>query len=336
MSILRIGVYVLLVSLAATHAFADASHLLKKKDGWFQSDEAQERLANILTHQDTHGCWPKNTDTSAKPFRGKRAQLSGTFDNGATTDELRLLARAYTIRAEPKYERAFDRGLKCILDTQYDNGGWPQIPKSSGYHRHITFNDGAMFRLMTFLRDIGNNKDNHYRFVKQRDRFRALKAFDQGIQCILDCQIRVDGELTAWCAQHDEKTLEPRGARVYEHVSISGGESAEIACLLMSVPNPTKRIQDSVRGVVQWFSKSAIVGYRYDRSNGTRKLVGDSKSTVWARFYDIRTNRPIFSGRDGVIKYDVAEIEPERRNGYAWYVTSGKKVAACWDKWQWK
>jgi len=31
--------------------------------------------------------------------------------------------------------------------------------------------------------------------------------------------------------------------------------------------------------------------------------------------------RPIFIGRDSVIRYDVAEIEAERRNGYAWYVT---------------
>ena len=39
---------------------------------------------------------------------------------------------------------------------------------------------------------------------------------------------------------------------------------------------------------------------------------------MWARFYEIETNQPIFSGRDGVKKYSLAEIEYERRNGYAW------------------
>jgi PelA/Pel-15E family pectate lyase len=39
---------------------------------------------------------------------------------------------------------------------------------------------------------------------------------------------------------------------------------------------------------------------------------------MWARFYEIGTNKPIFSGRDGVKKYSLAEIEYERRNGYAW------------------
>ena len=61
-----------------------------------------------------------------------------------------------------------------------------------------------------------------------------------------------------------------------------------------------------------------------------------SAQPLWARFYEIETNRPIFSGRDGVIKYDVAEIEAERRNGYAWYVTSGERVRDAWSKWRWK
>ena len=39
---------------------------------------------------------------------------------------------------------------------------------------------------------------------------------------------------------------------------------------------------------------------------------------LWARFYEIGTNRPIYSGRDGVIKYRLAEIEIERRTGYSW------------------
>ena len=39
---------------------------------------------------------------------------------------------------------------------------------------------------------------------------------------------------------------------------------------------------------------------------------------LWARFYEIGTNRPIYSGRDGVIRASLAEIEHERRVGYAW------------------
>jgi PelA/Pel-15E family pectate lyase len=48
-------------------------------------------------------------------------------------------------------------------------------------------------------------------------------------------------------------------------------------------------------------------------------LVPNSSSTVWARFYDIKTNEPIFAGRDAVIKKKLGEIEVERRTGYAYY-----------------
>jgi len=43
---------------------------------------------------------------------------------------------------------------------------------------------------------------------------------------------------------------------------------------------------------------------------------------LWARFYEIGTNRPIFCGRDGIIKYTLAGIEHERRIGYSWYTES--------------
>ncbi|HEX6973979.1 MAG TPA: pectate lyase, partial [Vicinamibacterales bacterium] len=39
---------------------------------------------------------------------------------------------------------------------------------------------------------------------------------------------------------------------------------------------------------------------------------------LWARFYEIGTNRPIYSGRDGVVRYEYAQIEHERRMGYEW------------------
>jgi PelA/Pel-15E family pectate lyase len=39
---------------------------------------------------------------------------------------------------------------------------------------------------------------------------------------------------------------------------------------------------------------------------------------MWARFYEIGTNRPMFVGRDGIVREHLADIEHERRNGYAY------------------
>ena len=40
---------------------------------------------------------------------------------------------------------------------------------------------------------------------------------------------------------------------------------------------------------------------------------------IWARFYELGTNRPLFMGRDSVPHYALAGIEQERRGGYAFY-----------------
>jgi pectate lyase len=42
----------------------------------------------------------------------------------------------------------------------------------------------------------------------------------------------------------------------------------------------------------------------------------------------------MFSGRDGVKKYDNSEIESERRNGYSWYGTWGEAVARRHAEWK--
>ena len=57
-------------------------------------------------------------------------------------------------------------------------------------------------------------------------------------------------------------------------------------------------------------------------------------SPLWARFYEIETNRPFFCDRDGIKKYHFNDIGPERRNGYSWYGSWGKDVARAYDTWK--
>src|SRR6185436_14073865 len=104
---------------------------------------------------------------------------------------------------EQNYETAFRKGIDHILAAQYPNGGWPQYsPPPKSYHRHITFNDNSMARLMIFLREVATS--NLYSFAEAPLRTRARESFDRAVQCILKCQIVVNGRKTAWCAQHDE------------------------------------------------------------------------------------------------------------------------------------
>ena len=306
-----------------------------KPDEWFAGAEGLTVTKNILSWQSVRGDWPKNTDTMTKPFSGNPKKLRGTFDNGATTGELRFLAKAFAVTKNARCGKAFVKGLDHILAAQYPTGGWPQYsPPGKGYHKYITFNDHAMVRLMEFLRDVAESDD--YKFVTPERRTKSKLAFDRGVACILKCQIRVNGKLTAWCAQHDEKNYKPRPARSYEHASISGGESVGIVRLLMSIEKPDEKIVASVHAAMAWFESAKITGIKQVRVDNDKKIVKDlSAPPLWARFYDIKTNRPIFSGRNGVIKYKLSQIERERRTGYAWYGTwpAGlTKPYAAWSK----
>ena len=331
MRIAAIALIALLFGTAATDAAERASAYLNKLDDWFQSDEGKAIIKNIIAWQTPEGSWPKNTATTVPP---PAAAQKGTFDNGATTDELRLLGRAYATTKDSATKEAFLKGLDLILRAQYPNGGWPQTyPPGNGYARHITFNDGSMVRLMNFVRDVATKSD--FAFVDSDRRDRCRSAFERGVQCILKAQIRVNGALTVWCAQHDEITLEPRSARTYEPVSLSGAESAGILDLLMSLEKPSAEVIAAVDAAVAWFDSVQLKGIRETRVDGDKRIVPDPDAPpLWARFYEIGTNRPIFVGRDGIKKYAISEIESERRNGYAWYGRWGQSLPKKHSAWK--
>jgi pectate lyase len=304
-------------------------------DGWFRSEEGKREIDNVLSWQSAEGSWPKNNPSTTTAFVGNPKELKGTFDNGATTTEMRQLARAFRITKDPRCEIAILKGLRHILMAQYPTGGWPQFypPPATSYHRHITFNDGTMVRIMELLRDVSTNAD--FAFVPEASRRRSRQAFDRGLACILKCQIVTDGVLTAWCAQHDEVTLEPRSARTFELASLSGGESAGILKLLMSVEHPSAEVRRAVEAGVSWFRSVTIHSTRETKVEGNKVMVNDpASSPLWARFYEIGSNRPIFAGRDGVKKYTLAEIDHERRNGYAWYGRWGDTVLRDYSRWK--
>jgi pectate lyase len=181
-----------------------------------------------------------------------------------------------------------------------------------------------MVRILRFLREVGTSET--YGFVTKEHRTASLQALQRGIECILRCQIDVDGVPTAWCAQHDEKDFSPRKGRSYELATLSGAESVEIVRLLMSLEDPEPEVVRAVDAAIRWLEAAKIEGIRQDRVSDAKSPKGWNKVVVkdpsapplWARFYEIGTNRPIFCDRDGVPKYRLEEIGYERRNGYSW------------------
>lgn len=324
---------VLLISLGSAGAEERARDFLHKPDDWFRTPAGRTTLDNILSFQSPAASWPKNTDCVSAPYAGEPGKLHGTFDNAATTDELRLLARSWNVTRTRRDREAFLRGLDHILSAQYPTGGWPQyFPPGDGYARYITFNDDTMVRLMTLLREVATA--DGYQFVDSARRERAGAAFDRGIDCIVRCQVRIDDRLTVWCAQHDAVDWQPRPARTFELASLSGSESTRIVRLLMSLDRPSPAVVTAIDAAVVWFDHATLTGIRQDYQPDPQAPKGENKIIVadpaapplWARFYDLATEKPIFVDRDGVPRAQLADIGYERRNGYAWLGTWPQKL----------
>jgi len=289
---------------------------LKQSPQWYSSTEATRIADNVLLYQRSAGGWPKNIDMAAVLSVSDKSAVSkqkteddATIDNNATYTQLAFLARVYQAQGNEKYKAAFIEGFDYLIVAQYENGGWPQYyPVKHGYYSHITYNDNAMVGVMKLMRDVAEAK-TPYQFVDEARREKAKRAVAKGVECFLKSQVKVDGKLTVWCAQHDEKTLGPAPARTFEPVSLSGLESVGIVRFLMTINNPDDRIINSIESAVSWFEKSRIDGVRWiEKSDATkmhgfdRVLIKDTSARpLWARFYEIDTNRPIFMGRDSVV-----------------------------------
>jgi PelA/Pel-15E family pectate lyase len=272
-----------------------------------------------------------------------------TLDNDATWMQINFLARVTTAllaahrNAEAAPIRAsVERGVRYLLNAQYPNGGWPQVwPLEGGYHDAITINDDAMLHAIEILRDVAD-REAGFVFLPAALARRAGPAADRGIGCLLRLQIMENGAKTVWAQQYDALTLEPTSARNYEMASLSSGESATIVEFFMQLPNPTHAEIAAVQAGAAWFTKAAIYGYRFgsgdfraDRSSPEgRKLVAVAGAgPIWSRYYQVRTDKPIFGDRDKTIHDDVNDLSRERRNGYSWYNTDGLAVLAQYKTW---
>ncbi|MFC4873836.1 pectate lyase [Negadavirga shengliensis] len=308
--------------------------VLDQPQEWYGSGEAVRIGDNMLLHQKDNGGWYKNIDMSVnlteegrKALKDAQSETIGTtIDNDATFIQTEFLAKVYGETGQARFGEAVLKALDYIMEAQYDNGGWPQYyPIREGYYEHITFNDGAMIQAMELLRDVAKGKQP-YDFVDAARKERAQHAIGKGLEMILAAQIEVDGQLTAWCAQHNKDDLRPAKGRAYELPSISGGESVGIVRYLMSLENPDDEVIRAIESAVAWFEEVKLEGIKVERKEdpslprGYDRVVVEDENAgpLWARFYEIGTNKPMFVGRDGVVRYRLAEIEHERRVGYSY------------------
>lgn len=301
--------------------------------------QVDEIVSNILLFQRDNGGWPKDYDNLAVLTPEQVAAVKAThnrddtsFDNHNTHSQVDYLARAFAATGNEACREACLRGFDFMLTAQMENGGFPQrFPRASGYSSHITFNDGVMIGILDVFQDAVDGLP-HWSWLDANRRKLAREAVDRGVECILKCQIEIDGVRTGWCQQHDENTYAPAPARTFELASCCPQETTEIVRFLMRNKSPGERNIKTIEDAVHWLRHVKLEGIRVERVSAPAEeferhradfdvvVVPDDRAPpIWARHYEVGTDRPIFAGRDAVKRYNLSEIERERRTGTPYY-----------------
>jgi len=335
---------------------------LDREASWYTSAPALAVAANILSFQTPAGGWGKNQPRNAPPRRLGQAFVTnnkskflapgdfdtpeneswsyvGTIDNDATITEIRFLAKVIAAlpseQAAPYRESAI-KGLRYLLAAQFPNGGWPQVwPLQGGYHDAYTVNDNAVVAVTELMFDAAAGTPG-FAFVPEALRQEAKAASQRAIDGLLASQLRIQGQPALWAQQYDALSLEPSSARNYEPAALCSAESATVLVFLMRLPQPDARVVQAVHAGVAMLRRLAVEGKAWRKVSdldGRLLVSAPGAPTLWARYYDIESLKPVFGDRDKSLHDNVADISLERRNGYAWYSTVPHKALQAYASW---
>jgi len=336
---------------------------LDKPAMWYSSADALLVANNIVSFQTPAGGWGKNQPRD-RPARVKGQSFVtsnrskflapgdfdtpedeswsyvGTIDNDATITEIRFLARvisALPMAQSSTYRDSAIKGVEYLLAAQFPNGGWPQVwPLQGGYHDAITINDNAMVGVAELLGAVAAGRED-FTFMPGGLRERAKAAENRAIAGLLATQVVVNGRKGLWAQQHDALTLAPTSARNYEPAALCAAESASVLIYLMTLPEPSPDVVAAIEGGIAVLRALAIEGKAWRKvseQEGRLLVPQPGAPTLWARYYDVATLKPVFGDRDKSLHDNVADLSLERRNGYAWYGTGPSKALEKYAVWK--
>ena len=228
----------------------------------------------------------------------RNARNVSTLDDGTTQTALRFLAKFdKAAKGEDKQVReALEYAIAGVLKAQYPNGAWPQgfdrelktnnlkiqnaaypstwpreWPGAGQYWFRYTLNDGALMSMIDAMLDIGDA--------------RCRAAAERAGNFLLLAQM--PEPQPAWAQQYDFD-MHPSWARKFEPAAVSGGESqgALRSLLLLYRETGNPKYLEPIPRALDYLRRSRL-------SDG--KL---------ARFYELRTNKPLYFTKDYELTYD--------------------------------
>ena len=235
---------------------------------------------------------------------------ASSIENGATTAELKYLAKYITENKpeDSKYQDAFIKGIKFLLSTQLDNGGWTMQPNGgSGFNGNIEVGNSAMTEVLTLLSDIAVLNNQNYVFARKAMNVDAIKsAVEKGNDFIVASQICNNNKKAGWASQYDKAGKVTMG-RTYERASVSSYTTKAVVDYLMTIHNPSQAVKDAVESAYSWLKDVKIADKEQEvvkdtsMNNGFDVYFVDGNGT-WASnyVYDEANDsyRPLYSDVD--------------------------------------
>lgn len=283
------------------HVFLDCYHA--SGDAYF-FDAAAEVAAGLIAAQHRSGGWNYLHDFAGEDSirrwydtigrNGWRLEEfhhyygNATFDDAGTAEASQFLLRMFLENRDPAYEAALERCMRFVLDSQYENGGWPQrfpfvedAPELHGlpdYTRLITFNDDVAGQNITFLLMVYQSLGDE----------RALEAIHRAMQ-IFPATLQ-SAPQAGWGLQHTVDTLEPAGARSYEPKALVTSTTGTNVSLMLDFYEWTGDavFLDRLPEVFAWLESVRL-------PDSAIRMEGREFPT----FIEIGTNRPLYNHRRG-------------------------------------
>lgn len=272
----------------------------------FYLDAARDAAGALVEGQLVSGGWSQVIHFGpAKRLGNYRTRKGGKMNNSSLDDDqtqsaLRMLMQADRALGfqDARIHEAARFGLDALLAAQFPNGAFPQVwtqPASpqpvlqasypeydwrtegrlKNYWDYYTLNDGLAGTVAETLIAA------HEVYGDPRYRAALVRLGD----FLLAAQM--PAPQPAWCQQYNY-AMQPIWARKFEPPSITGSESQDVMRTLVTIARQTgqRKYLEAIPPAVAYFRTS---------------LLPDGQL---ARFYELRTNRPLYMDADYRLTYD--------------------------------
>ena len=245
----------------------------------------------LVWGQCQEGGWGHRVDVSHLAPEARvpeRRKGHGTFDDNISQGAVSFLMDLDETLDEPWLDDGVALGLKFLLRSQFPNGAWPQwYPLRGGYHDCYTFNDNAINDCIRVLVDA------HRRYGRKE----YLEGAKRGGDFIIASQVKAPQ--SGWAQQYSHD-LKPAKARSFEPAAVCSATTARNIRTLVDLAVYTRdtKYLKPIPAALDWLDRSKLA------------------AGLWARLYEVGTNKPIYGDRDGKVHYTLQEISEERRTGY--------------------